>query len=329
VLIATGSRAIFPDIPGASMLSTSDYMFHLARVPERMVVVGGGYIAVEFAGIFRGLGAQVTQIHRGPLFLRGFDIDLRRSLADEMAKKGVELRFGQVVTKLVRGARGLEVHASDGSVLESDLVLFATGRVPRTRELDLAAAGVRLRANGAIAVDEYSRTSCPSVHAIGDVTDRINLTPVAIGEAEALARTLFAGKPTPVDHANVPSAVFSQPALGSVGLSEEAALAQYGEIDVYRTSFRSLRHTLSGNEERSMMKLVVDRASDRVLGVHVLSPDAPEIVQGFAVAVKLGATKAQFDATTGIHPTAAEELVTLREKLPDSARTPLPEAPRS
>jgi glutathione reductase (NADPH) len=282
-------------------------------MPRRIVIVGGGYIAVEFAGILHGLGAQVVQLYRGPLFLRGFDVDLRRALADEMRKKGIDLRFGVEVDRITPGERGLRVEANDGRVLEADQVLYATGRRPLTRDLGLEEAGVELGSNGAIVVDEYSRSSVQSIYAIGDVTDRIMLTPVAIAEGEALARTLFRGEPTRPDHADVPSAVFSQPPIGTVGLTEDRAREAYDRIDIYRSSFRPLKHTLSGSQERSLMKLVVDRGSDRVLGVHVLGPEAGEIVQGFAVALKMGATKAQFDSTIGIHPTSAEELVTLRE----------------
>jgi glutathione reductase (NADPH) len=312
ICVATGSWPFVPDVPGAELMITSNEAFALERLPTRAVVIGGGYISVEFAGIFHGLGVHVTQLHRGPLFLRGFDGDLRAALAQEMRKKGIDLRFDAVVTKLARGPRTIEVHTADGGVIETDLVLCATGRAPLTRDLGLEQAGVALTGNGAIAVDEYSRSSVPSIHALGDVTDRITLTPVAIAEAEALARTLFGGLPTPLDHRSVPSAVFSQPAIGTVGLSEEAAREIYPEIDIYRSTFRPLRHTLSGSEERSLMKLVVDRRTDCVLGVHVLGADAAEIVQGFAVAVKMGATKAQFDATIGIHPSSAEELVQMR-----------------
>jgi glutathione reductase (NADPH) len=314
--VATGSWPYVPEIPGAGHAITSNEVFHLEELPRRVVIVGGGYIAVEFAGILHGLGAEVVQLYRGPLFLRGFDVDLRRALADEMRKKGIDLRFGVNVARIARDDAGLRVALTDGGTLEADQVLFATGRKPLTRDLRLEEAGVELEPDGAIAVDEYSRTSVESIYAIGDVTDRVMLTPVAIAEGEALARTLFGAEPTRPDHADVPSAVFSQPPIGTVGLTEAQARKTCAEIDVYRSSFRPLKHTLSGSEERSLMKLVVDRASDRVLGVHVLGPEAGEIVQGFAVALKMGATKAQFDATIGIHPTAAEELVTLREPVP-------------
>lgn len=316
VLVATGSWPIVPEVPGAEHAITSNEVFHLEELPCRPVIVGGGYIAVEFAGILQGLGAQVIQLYRGPLFLRGFDIDLRRALADEMRKKGIDLRFEVNVERITRGEGDLLVTTSDGRVLEADQVLYATGRRPLTRNLGLEEVGVERRPNGAIVVDEYSRSSVQSIFAIGDVTDRVMLTPVAIAEGEALARTLFGAEPTRPDHSDVPSAVFSQPTIGTVGLTEARARESYDQIDIYRSSFRPLKHTISGSQERSLMKLVVDRGSDRVLGVHVLGPEAGEIVQGFAVALKMGATKAQFDATIGIHPTSAEELVTLREPVP-------------
>jgi len=312
ILVATGSWPRIPEVPGAELAISSNEAFHLEELPPRMLIVGGGYIAVEFAGILHGLGSKVTQLYRGPLFLRGFDGDVRRFLADEMRKKEIDLRFGVNVDALERSAGGLRSRLTDGSTLESDAVLFATGRAPLTADLGLEEAGTKLATNGAVVVDAFSCSSVPSIHAIGDVTDRINLTPVALHEGVCLAQTLFGGRPTPVDHENVPSAVFSQPPIGQVGVTEEDARERYGEIDVYRSEFRPLLHTLSGRSERCLMKLVVDRGSERVLGVHVVGDSAAEIVQGFAVAVKMGATKAQLDATIGIHPTAAEELVTLR-----------------
>jgi glutathione reductase (NADPH) len=312
ILVATGSWPRIPEVPGSGLAITSNEAFHLQELPERALIVGGGYIAVEFAGILHGLGSEVTQLYRGPLFLRGFDGDVRRFLADEMRKKEIDLRFEVNVEALERSAGGLRSRLTDGSILESDVVLFATGRVPLTADLGLEEVGVKLAPNGAVIVDALSCSSIPSIHAVGDATDRINLTPVALHEGVCLAQTLFGGRPTPVDHESVPSAVFSQPPIGQVGLTEEDARERYGEIDVYRSEFRPLLHTLSGRSQRCLMKLVVDRGSQRVLGVHVVGEVAGEIVQGFAVAVKMGATKAQLDATIGIHPTAAEELVTLR-----------------
>jgi glutathione reductase (NADPH) len=281
--------------------------------------VGGGYIAVEFTGILHGLGARVTQLYRGPLFLRGFDDDVRAHLAAELRGQGIDLRFESDVTRIEKDSDGtLCATLTDGSRLEADAILFATGRHPHTRDLGLEDAKVELHAKGAIRVDEYSRSSVPSIWAIGDVTDRINLTPVAIHEGMCLAATLFGGRPTRPVHANVPSAVFSQPSIGSVGCTEAQARASYGKVDIYRTAFRELKHTLSGRAERTLMKLVVDSASDRVVGAHMVGDHAGEIIQGIAVALVCGATKAQFDATIGIHPTAAEEFVTLREKVNDA-----------
>jgi glutathione reductase (NADPH) len=317
ILVATGSQPSLPRIPGIEHAITSDHAFHLERLPERVVVVGGGYIAVEFAGIFHGMGAAVTQLYRGPLFMRGFDDDVRRVLAGEMRKRGIDLRFEKNPTAIEPSPSGLRVIVDDGSALEADQVLYATGRVPKTADLGLEDAGVELGRNGAVTVDAYSRSSVPHIYAIGDCTDRLMLTPVAIAEAVAFARTAFAGTPTQPDHSGVPTAVFSQPPVGCVGLTEAEAREQCGEIDVYRSNFRPMKHTLTGRDESTMMKLVVERASDRVLGCHMVGPDAGEITQGLAIALKCGATKAQFDATIGIHPTAAEEFVTMREPVPD------------
>jgi glutathione reductase (NADPH) len=314
VLVATGSWPSLPDVPGSELVFTSNEAFHLKTLPRRVLIVGGGYIAVEFAGIFHGLGAEVVQLYRGPLFLRGFDDDVRAALAVEMRKKGIDLRFDANVARIEKSDDGLRATLEDGSVEEADGILYATGRKPLTASLGLEEAGVELAPNGAVVVDAFSRSSVPSIWAIGDATDRINLTPVALHEGMALAATLFDGRPTQPDHETVPSAVFSNPPIGTVGLTEARAREVYGAVDVYRSRFRPLRHTLTGVDEETLMKLVVDPASDRVVGLHMLGPDAGEIVQGFAVALKAGATKAQFDATIGIHPTAAEEFVTLREK---------------
>jgi len=314
ILVATGSRPFRPpEIEGIECAITSDEAFHLPRLPRRVIIVGGGYIAVEFACILHGLGAEVVQLYRGPLFLRGFDDDAREHLAGEMRAKGIDLRFERVPTRIETASTGVRAHLDDGSELLADEILVATGRRPKSADLGLEQLGVELAENGAIRVDTYSRSSLPSVWAIGDVTDRVNLTPVAIHEAVCLANTLFNDRPMKPDHENVPAAVFSQPQLATVGLDEASARARSGEIDVYRSRFRGLKHTLTDVEEKMMMKLVVERASGRVLGLHVVGPDAAEIVQGFAVAIKAGLTKADFDATIGIHPTAAEELVTMRE----------------
>jgi glutathione reductase (NADPH) len=314
ILVATGGWPVRPEIPGGELGITSNEAFHLKRLPRRVVVVGGGYIAVEFAGIFHGMGAEVTQLYRGPLFLRGFDDDARAQVAQEMRKRGIDLRFDANAVALERAGDAIRVEVSDGSRLEADEVLFAIGRQPLSADIGLEEAGVDLDANGAVVVDEYSRTRVPNIWAIGDVTNRLQLTPVAIHEAMAFVRTVFGGEPTRPDHADVASCVFCQPPLGSVGLTEAEARERYGAVDVYRSRFRPLKHTLTGRDEESLMKLVVEPESDRVVGVHMVGADAGEIIQGFAVALKGGATKAQFDATVGIHPTAAEEFVTMREK---------------
>jgi glutathione reductase (NADPH) len=309
ILVATGSWPTAPEIPGRELAITSNEAFHLESLPRRALVVGGGYVALEFASIFNGLGVDTTLAYRGPRLLRGFDADLGERIAEEMRKKGVAIRLRANPARLERGIR---VAYEDGSAQEVDLVLFATGRRPNTAGLGLEAAGVRLAAEGAVVVDQYSRSTVESIHAIGDVTNRLNLTPVATAEAMWLARTLFRGEPTPVDHDNVPTAVFSDPNLATVGLPEDEARRRFAAVDVYETAFRALKHTLGGSEERIFMKLVVDAASQRVVGAHMIGPEAGEIIQGLAIAVKLGATKAQFDATIGIHPTAAEEFVTMR-----------------
>jgi len=311
ILVATGSWPHPPEIPGCELAITSNEAFHLEKLPRRALVVGGGYIAVEFASIFRGLGVETTLAYRGARLLRGFDAELGERLAGEMRKKGVVIRLQANPARLDKGIR---VTYEDGTAQEVDLVMFATGRRPNTAGLGLEAAGVKLAADGAVAVDTYGRSSVASIHAIGDVTNRLNLTPVATAEGMALAKTLFRDEPTAMDHENVPTAVFCNPNVAAVGLSEERARERHGRVEVYKTTFRALRLTLGAHEERTFMKLVVDAASQRVLGAHMIGPDAGEILQGIAIAVKLGATKAQFDATIGIHPTAAEEFVTMREK---------------
>jgi glutathione reductase (NADPH) len=311
ILVATGSRPQLPQIPGREHAFTSNEAFFLERLPGRVLVVGGGYIAVEFASIFNGLGVRTTLAYRGANLLRGFDAELGARLGEEMAKKGVAVRLNTNPREI---ASGPEVSFEDGSREAFDAVMFATGRKPNSAGLGLEAAGVQLAADGAVIVDRFSRSSVDSIHAIGDVTNRLNLTPVATAEGMALARTLFGGEPTPVDHECVPTAIFANPNLACVGLAEAEARRRFGAVDVYRTSFRALKHTLGTCEERIFMKLVVEAASQRVVGAHMIGPDAGEIIQGIAIAVKLGATKAQFDATLGIHPTAAEEFVTLREK---------------
>ena len=318
ILIGVGGWPVVPEFPGREHVITSNEAFYLEDLPERIVVVGGGYIAVEFAGIFAGLGAQVTQLYRSDLFLRGFDVDVRMAVAEEMVKKGIDLRFNSNVACVTKQADGsLLVDLDDNETIEADLVMYATGRAPKTEGLGLDAAGVETGPNGAIKIDAEWRTSAENIYAIGDVTDRIQLTPVAIAEGHALADRLYNPSGRSVGYEYIPTAVFSQPPVGTVGYTEEEARAKFGAVDIYRSAFRPMKHTLSGRDERSMMKLIVDRASDRVVGIHMVGMDAGEITQGFGVAIKAGATKADFDATIGIHPTAAEEFVTMREPVPE------------
>jgi glutathione reductase (NADPH) len=313
ILIAAGGTPSVPHFPGREHVLTSDQMFDLEPFPRRLVVVGGGYIACEFASIFQGLGARVTQLHRGEQVLRGFDEDVRAFLAQEVRKHGVDLRLRSDVAAVARDGDGLAVTLSSGEVLPADAVLYATGRVPNVAGLGLEAVGLQLSAHGAIPVDETLRTALPSILAVGDVTARLQLTPVALAEAMVVVDQLFGEGRRRMDYELVPTAVFTHPNIGTVGLTEAQARERHGQVRIFRTDFRALKHTLSGNPERTLMKLVVDAASDRVVGLHVVGADAGEMVQGFAVAMKAGATKAVFDATIGIHPTAAEELVTLRE----------------
>jgi glutathione reductase (NADPH) len=317
ILIATGGAPTFPNEPGWEHGISSNEAFHLEELPRRVVVAGGGYIAVEFAGIFNGLGSKVTQMYRGPQILRGFDDDVRNTLAGEMVKKGIDIIVETIIDRIEKQQdSSLLLHLSDGSTLETDAVMAATGRKPNVANLGLEQVGVALDKNGAVKVDEYSKTSVDNIYAVGDVTDRINLTPVAIQEAMAFVDTVFRKTPRAMDHADVPSAVFSHPPVSTVGLTELQARERHGVLDIYRSTFRPLKHTLSGRDEKTMMKLIVAQDSQRVVGVHMVGLDAPEIVQGMAVAIKAGATKQIFDATVGIHPTAAEEVVTMREPLP-------------
>jgi glutathione reductase (NADPH) len=313
VLVATGGRPSVPDIPGREHVVTSDSMFDLQPFPRRLVVVGGGYIACEFASIFNGLGSTVVQLYRGDQILRGFDEDVRRFAAQEMRKHGVDLRTHCEVLVIGKTESGLLVTLSDGSTLVADTVLYATGRVPNVANMGLETVGVAQGKNGAIQVDAHYQTSVPSVHALGDVIDRVQLTPVALGEAMVLADRLFGDGRRSLGYDFIPTAVFTHPNVGTVGYTETEARERFGRVAIYRSEFKGLKHTLSGNAERTLMKLVVDASTDRVIGLHMVGADAGEIVQGFAVAMKAGATKAVFDATVGIHPTAAEELVTMRE----------------
>jgi glutathione reductase (NADPH) len=321
ILLATGGTPFVPDVAGKEHVLVSDAIFDLDPFPRRLLVVGGGYIASEFASIFNGLGARVTQLYRGEQILRGFDDDVRHFVAAEMRKTGVDLRLGADVVSIAKGEQGLDVSisSSDGaaSTLQADAVLYATGRVPSVRGIGLEEVGVKLGWDGAVEVDETYRSSVPSIYAVGDVTDRIQLTPVALAEAMVVVDQLFGpprGKPArSMSYEFIPTAVFTHPNIGTVGLSEQDAPKHCGAVTVYRSEFRPLKHTLSGSSERTLMKLVVEDATDRVVGLHMVGPDAGEIVQGFAVAMKAGATKAIFDSTIGIHPTAAEEFVTMRE----------------
>jgi glutathione reductase (NADPH) len=319
ILVAVGSWPVVPKIPGSEHAITSNEVFYLPSLPQKIIIVGGGYIGVEFAGILHGLGVQVTQLYRGPLFLRGFDDDCRTALAEEMRKRGVDLRFNTDVEGIEKVGGSLRATLTDGAVVEADQILYATGRVPNTRSLGLEKAGVETKINGAVVVDDFSKTNVDSVYAIGDCTDRLMLTPVAIAEGRAVAETLFNNNPMKPSYINVPSTVFSTPNIGTLGLTEAQARESYKTIDVYRTSFRPLKHTLTGRDETIMMKIIVDQATDKVVGCHMVGPDAGEIIQGLAVAMNCGATKAQFDATIGIHPTAAEEFVTMRTKVAPAA----------
>ncbi|MCH9672060.1 MAG: glutathione-disulfide reductase [Gammaproteobacteria bacterium] len=324
ILIAVGGWPSLPQIPGIEHAFDSNDVFYLKDFPKRCLIVGGGYIAVEFAGVFNGLGANVTQTYRGPMFLRGFDDDVRHALAEEMGKRGVDLRFNANVSRIdaVDGGLRAELVDSQGAVsgsVDADAIIYAIGRRPKTEDLGLENINIELDANGAIVVDKLSKTSVDNIYAVGDITDRINLTPVAIREGHCFAETVFNNNPIEPDHSDVATAVFSQPTIGTCGLTETQAREQYGDVVIYRSAFRPMKHTLSGRDERALMKLIVDRASDRVVGCHILGEAAGEIMQGIGIAIKCGATKAQFDATIGIHPTAAEELVTMRTPVEEPA----------
>jgi len=312
ILLAVGGWPSMPDVPGIEHAITSNEALQLAEQPKRIVVVGGGYIAVEFAGIFAGMGSEVIQLYRGEQILRGFDDDLRDRLASEMKAKGINLRTGINVTNIEKTDAGVSLTLTDGSVMEADAVMYATGRSPNTKGLGLETAGVDLAKNGAVKVDGYGKTSCNSIFAVGDVTDRVQLTPVAIKEGHAFALTEFGGNPVSPEHDAVPSAVFSQPPIGTVGLTEDQAREKYGDIAVYTSDFRPMKHTLGGSSERAFTKLIVDKATDVVVGAHMIGLDAAEIIQGIGIAVKAGLTKAQFDATVAVHPSSAEEFVLMR-----------------
>ena len=313
ILVATGGWPHVPDFPGREFAITSNEAFHLPALPPRVVIVGGGYIAVEFAGIFRGFGSAVTQLYRGDLFLRGFDAEIRTFLAGQMRHKGIELTFNDDVAAVTNTGAALAVTLKSGQQIATDCVMYATGRRPNSANLGLAEAGVALASDGAVKVDAQYRTNVPSIYAIGDVTNRINLTPVALAEGMVLARRLFGQRETTVDYDFVPTAVFSQPPIGTVGFTEDEAKLKFRDIRVYTSSFTPLKYTMSAEKEQAFMKLIVDTDTQRVIGMHMCGEDAGEIIQGFAVAMRAGATKEIFDSTIGIHPTAAEEFVTMRE----------------
>lgn len=315
ILVAAGGAPHRPmDLEGQEHAITSNEVFHLESLPKHVVVAGGGYIAVEFASIFAGLGVDTCLVYRGETVLRGFDEDIRIAVHENLVRSGVRVLTGGVFSRIERTAAGLRCHVTEHGPVECDMVMLAIGRTPVTRGLGLEAAGVAMAANGAVLVDAHSRTNVPSIWAIGDVTDRLNLTPVAIREGQAFAETEFYGRPAQFDYADVPTAVFSRPPAAAVGLTEAEARRKLGKVDIYKSKFRPMKHVLAGNETRMVVKLVVDAATQRVVGVHAVGEDAPEIIQLAAVAVKGGLTKQVWDATCALHPTVAEEFVTLREK---------------
>lgn len=313
ILIATGGWPSIPDIPGKEHIVSSNEMFALDKLPERLMIVGGGYIAVEFAGIMHGLGVSTTLCYRGNKILRGFDQDIREFAAEEMDKKGIKILFNTQINAIEKTADAYIAHDAEGHRIETDLIMYATGRKPNTSGLGLETISVNQNAKGAVIINSDYQTNIPSVYALGDVTDRFMLTPVATAEAMALVNQLYGTVNTPVDYDCIPTAVFSQPNIATVGLTEAEARHRHGDIDIYKSEFKPMKHTLSGLNEKTMMKLIVRRSNDQVLGVHMVGPDAGEIIQGMAVAIRAGATKTVFDSTIGIHPTAAEEFVTMRK----------------
>lgn len=315
ILLATGGRPFIPPVSGKEHLLSSDEIFDLEQLPKNMLIIGGGYIATEFAGIFHGLGVKVTQIYRGELFLRGFDVEIREFVAQQMRKKGIDLRFNCDLRKVAKTVEEtFRVTLQDGSQLVTEKILSATGRIPNTEGLGLENTAVELTAAGAVKVDDFYQTSVPSIYALGDLIDRLQLTPVALAEGMTLVKQLYQDGTEKLDYKLVPTAVFSQPNIGTVGLTEEEAVQVYPTIDVYSANFRSLKHALSGSGERVLMKLLVDPTTDRVIGAHMTGEGAGETIQGIAIALKAGATKSDFDNTIGIHPTSAEEFVTMRSK---------------
>ncbi len=315
ILVATGAAPFIPrHLPGHELAISSNEAFHLEKLPRRICIVGGGYIAVEFAGIFHGLGVETILIYRGEKILRGFDEDLQDHLSAEMQKKGIEVRTRSDVSKIEKSGDGVRITLEDGAVFGAGHVMFATGRLPNVVNLGLENAGVDLTPHYAVKVDAYSRTTAGNIYAVGDVTNRVNLTPVAIREGQSFADNVFGGQDVKTDHTLIPTAVFSQPEIGTIGLTEAQARTDHAKIDIYKTSFRPMKHTLSGRDERMLMKLVVDGETDRVLGCHICGPDAGEMAQLLGISIRLGAKKSDFDATMAVHPTASEELVTLRDK---------------
>lgn len=312
ILVAVGGWPTMPDVPGIEHAISSNEALHLEDLPDHVVVVGGGYIAVEFAGIFNGMGSQVTQLYRGEQILRGFDDEIRNHLADEMRKKDIDLRTELNITAIEKTDDGLSLTLTDGTTMKADAVMYATGRKPKVGGLGLETAGVELNKNGAVKVDAYGKTNVDSIYAVGDVTDRVQLTPVAIKEGHAFALTVFGDTPTSPEHDAIPTAVFSQPPIGTVGVSEEQAREKYGEIEVFTSDFRPMKHTLGGSDERAFTKLIVDKATDKVVGAHMIGLDASEIIQGIGIAVKAELTKKQFDQTVAVHPSSAEEFVLMR-----------------
>ncbi|MGZ8903411.1 MAG: glutathione-disulfide reductase [Methylobacter sp.] len=315
ILVATGGWPSVPDIPGKQHIVTSNEMFFLDQLPKRIIIVGGGYIAVEFASILHGLGVNTTLCHRGHKLLRGFDEDIRDFLAHEMTKKGINILLNTDIEAIESTGDCFAARLIDGSKISTDLVMYATGRIPNSTGFGLEQLGVELDKERAIKVNSDYQTNVSSIYALGDVTNRVNLTPVATAEGMALVNKLYANQPKPVDYDNIPTAVFSQPNIGTVGLTEAQAREKFPDIDIYKTSFTPMKNTLSGIDEKTMLKMIEVRSTDRVVGMHMAGPDAPEIIQGMAVAIRAGATKAVFDSTIGIHPTAAEEFVTMREPL--------------
>ena len=313
ILIATGGWPSIPDIPGKEHVVSSNEVFFLETLPEKIIIVGGGYIAVEFAGILNGLGVDTTLLYRGPLFLRGFDQDVREFMAEEMRKKSIKLKFQINIDHIEKIDKQLRATLNDKSTLLAGQIMYATGRKPNTEELGIESLGITLDKNAAIVVNDQYQTNVPSIYALGDVTNRVNLTPVALAEGMFLAKFLFNNEDSLVEYENIPTCVFSQPNIGTVGLTEETAKEKYKQINVYKSSFTPMKHTLSGDDEKTFMKLIVDKETDRVVGVHMVGPEAGEIIQGISIAMKAGARKTDFDKTIGIHPTTAEEFVTMRD----------------